>query len=294
MALKTRVLKVTISLPGGDVILNQEINLKIRIKKASLALQNKATIDAIGLSQTLRAQLLSQFTAWQRRQTESGNPSTQNMQWVSVVIEAGYAQGANLQTSVVYKGQVVQVDPIAGPPGIGVRISCFTRQVDKTTFISTSAPAQSTFKAFVQWAAGEMGFGNNFSCDTSYDNVIVTNPARSIHTHAALLIKMQDIYMPDVAAFVDDDFLYVKDRNKVVNTSNIANITTFIGAPAWTEWGVQFTTLFDQSIRLAQASSLTSLMNPSLNGTYIVMDIEYDLCSRDTPFYVTASANPPA
>lgn len=293
MALMTRYLKVTISLPGGDVVLDQELNMRVHIRKASLALQNKATIDITNLSQTLREQLMSQFTAWQKRQVEQGTP-TNEWQWINVTIEAGYASGANLQTSVVFRGQVVQVDPVLGPPNITTRITCYTRQIDKTTFISTPAPAQTTFKEFVTWAATEMGFGTNFSCNTSYDSVVVTNPARSILTHAALMLKIQDMYMPDVAAFVDDDFLYVKDRNKIVNTDNIATLTQFIGVPQWTEWGAEFTVLFDQSVRLAQATTLQSIMNPSLNGTYIVMDIAYDLCSRDTPFYVTANGSPPA
>ena len=138
-----------------------------------------------------------------------------------------------------------------------------------------------------------MGFGSNFICDTSYNSVIINNPARSILSIASLLIDIQDMYKPDVAAFVDDDLLIVKDRNKIMNPAQTAVLSEFIGIPGWTEWGIGFQTLFDPTIKLAQGVSITSSMNPSLNGTYVVLELEYDLSSRDGPFYVKPGASPP-
>lgn len=296
MSLRERVLSAVITLPNGQIVnLDQDLKLRVRIKKAALALQNKATIEVTNLTTSLREQLLSQFTAWQRRQNEQGT-NTGSWQWVNVEVIAGYTQNGVTRSATVFKGQIVQVDPVAGPPNVTVRITAYTRQVDKTNFITVnkSPPAEAKFKDYVKWAAEEMGYGNQYLCQTSYDEVVVKNPARSLLTHSALLIDIQDMYKPDVAAFVDDDFLYVKDRNKIVNTDAITQVTDFIGIPQWTEWGVQFTTLFDQSIRLAQASSLNSLLNPFVNGTYVIMELQYELSSREGPFYVTANGSPPA
>jgi hypothetical protein len=291
MALKERVLKVTLSMPGGDIVLDAELKLNVRIRKAALAIQSRATVDIVGLSKTLREQLLSQFTAWNRRQVATGQ-TAQN--YIDVKIEAGYITNGIDNSSIVFTGQVVLAELTSPPPNIGIRITCFTRQIDKTSFISSPAPSQTTFFKYVEWAAGQMGFGTSFICETSYNDVTIYNAARSILTSSALLLDIQNMYRPDVAAFVDDDVLIVKDRNKIINPGDIAEINEFIGIPCWTEWGVEFTAMFTGSVRLAQGAKLTSIMNPSLSGVYVITEIDYDLTSRDRAFYVKASGSPPA
>jgi hypothetical protein len=111
---------------------------------------------------------------------------------------------------------------------------------------------------------------------------------------AELLVNIQDAYKPNVAAFIDNNVLYVKDVNKVISTAQVVTVKEFIGTPLWTEWGVDFMTLFDPNITLAGAATLESKMNPSLNQTFVISSLEYDLTSREIPFYVKASANPSA
>lgn len=303
MSLKKRILKVTLSMPAGDVVLDDTLSIHARISKAALAIQNRAVIDITGLSQTLREQLLSQFTAWNKRQVDTGQ-ADQN--WINITVEAGYytpaatvaaggfATPENRQTSIIYKGQIVLCDLAAGPPNTTVRLTCYSRQIDKTTFISTPAPSQTTFYNYVKWAAQQMGFANNFICDTSYNDVVIYNPARSLYVNAALLIDIQNLYKPDIAAFIDDDLLIVKDRNKIINPSNISNVNEFIGTPCWNEWGVDWTCMFDPTIKLAQATAIQSSMNPGTSGTYVVTALEYDLASRNGPWYVKSSGSPPA
>ncbi|USN16319.1 hypothetical protein PLUTO_00030 [Luteibacter phage vB_LflM-Pluto] len=299
MALTKRILKVTITLPSGEVVLDQSLDLRVRVHKAALAIQSRATIEALGLTTSLREKLISQFTAWHKRQVETGQ-ATQD--WINIQIEAGYentettaAAGSGTQTTaVIFVGQVVNCEPSSSPPNIGVRIVCYSRQIDKTAFISTPAPAQTTYYNYVKWAAEQMGFGNNFICETSFNDVVIENPARSIIVVGALLIDIQNMYRPAVAAFVDNNQLIVKDQASIINKGATSNLTEFVGTPFWTEWGVQFTVLFDSTLKLAQAAALTSKMNPGINNTYVVTELDYDLASRTTPFYVTGNASPPA
>lgn len=293
MALRTRILTVKLGMPNGDVILDSSINMKIKIHKAALAIQNRAIIDVIGLTGDLREQLLSQFTAFNQRKVSAGQAE---QKWINVEIQAGWSDSFNPSAapSTIFKGQVVICELTSAPPNIGIRITCFTRQIDKSKFITAPAPDEITFKGYVTWAAAQMGFGSNFICETSFNDVVITNPARSIFVASALLIDIQNMYRPDVAAFIDDDLLIVKDRDKIVDPSQIAKVDEFIGVPSWTEWGISFSSLFDPLIRLAKAVELNSKMNPGLNSKYIVLEIEYDLATRDVPFYVKANASPPA
>lgn len=297
MPLNTRSVKVTIHMPGGDVVLDQSINMHIKVHKAALAIQSRAIIDVIGLNTAMRQTLLSQFTAWNARQVATGQLS---QDWINIEISAGYlpykgAKGPKPpKPSTIFKGQVALCEPTSAPPNMGVRITAFTHQVDRTGFVSAPAPDTMTFKDYVTWAAGQMGFGSNFVCDTSFNDVIINNPARSITVLSALLIDIQNKYRPDVAAFVDDDLLIVKDRNKILNPAQTVTVDTFIGTPQWTEWGVDLTTMLDSTIKLAQGVKLKSLMNPSLNQTFVVLELEYDIATRDVPFYVKVGASPPA
>lgn len=292
MSLNTRILRVTLAMDSGDVVLDQGLQLRIRINKKALAIQNRATIDITGLSTQLRETLLSKFTAWNRRLLNMANVAES---MIGVKIEAGYTVNGLEQSSVVFTGQVVQCDPVSGPPNIAVRITCFSRQIDKTNFISGNAPSSTTFYQYVQWAGTQMGFSpSNIICDTSYNDVTVGNVARSMFAQQSLLIDIQDMYKPNVAAFIDDDQLIVKDRNKIINLNEITNVNSFVGIPFWNEWGVEFTTLFVTAIKLATGVNLTSIMNPSLNGQYIVMELDYSLTSRDRDFYLKANCNPPA
>lgn len=290
--LRNRSIKVTLSLPGGDVTLDETSNIKIRIHKNPLFIQNKAQIEVSNLPQIIRQQLLSNFTAWQKNQRDRFGLVAP---YVDVQIAAGYVStDGSDSTSVIYKGQVVQVDLVSGPPNITVRISCYTHQVDRTKFISEPLPYQSTFKELVLFSGNVMGFDSaHVKCNTRYDNNIVYNAARSMVTAAALLPYLQTYY-PTVAAFIDDDFLIVKNLDEAINESDFVTLNEFIGVPNWTEWGVEGTVYLDPAIRVAGAAKFESILNPSLNGQFVISELEYELTSRDTPFYVKVTGTPPA
>lgn len=292
MPLGTRILKATLSMQSGDVVLDESLDLRVRIHKDALAVQNMCSIDVFNLSQNLREALLSQFTAWNKRQVETGATGALS-NYVNVNVQAGY-RNANQDTSTtVFAGQVVTATPVSSPPNIGVRIECYSQQLNRTAWITEPAPTTATFKAYVQWAAKQMGV-SSVQCETSYDNVQINNPSASTHVAGNLLIDIQNAYRPNVAAFIDNNILYVKDINKILSTAQITTVSEFIGTPMWTEWGVEFQTLFDPKITLAGAVTLQSKMNPSLNQSFVMSSIDYDLTSRERAFYLRGYANPPA
>lgn len=305
MPLNTRVLKVTIALPSGSVVLDQSLTMRVHVEKAALQLQNKATVEIMGMTTSLRLQLLSQFTAYHARQVASGQVP---QDFIPITIAAGYqntpsqvsngsgsSSNSNTnQSATIFVGYVVNVELTSPPPNIGVRIMCYTRQIDKTSFLSAAAPTESTFYNLVAFASQQMGLGDNFVCQTSFNNTIVNNAFRSVYTQAGLLIAIQDLQRPNVAAFIDDNQLIVKDRNAIIDPANIANLTEFIGTPLWSEWGAEWMTLMDPTIKLAGAAKLTSTMNPGVNNTYVITALDYQLTSREGPFYVKAMGSPPA
>lgn len=290
MPLAQRVLNVILELPSGNVTLDASLDLHVHIKKDALAIQNSCTIDVFGLSQSVREAILSQFTAWNKRQIETGNAQPN---YVNMYVQAGYLSDNKDTTTIVFSGQVVLVNPISAPPNIGVRITCYSQQLQKLQWVTGTAPASMPFKQYVEWAGAQMGV-SSIDCKTSYDDTVVWNPSGTTEVVAHLLIDIQSYYRPNVVAFIDNNILYVRDANKVIDTAQKVTISEFIGTPMWTEWGVEFTTLYNPQLQLAGAPTLNSKMNPSLNKTYVTTSLEYDLTSRDVAFYVRVNASPSA
>ncbi len=289
--MRKRLIRISITIEGQTFKLTEELGLRVKVNKAALSIQNRATVEVTGLTTEMREGLLSQFTAWNKRLVDSAQIQGK---YARITIEAGYASQGKEDLSIIFLGDVVLVDPVSGPPDIGVRITAFSRQIDKTRWISNVAPAKMTFYNLVAWAAEQMGFGTNFVCETSYNDKEIENPARSMHIVGSLVIYIQDLYKPDVAAFIDDDVLIVKDRNKIVSRASLVPVNKLVGAPSWNEWGMEFVTMFDPAIRLAGGIALTSKMNPGINGNYVLTSLEYDLTSRERAFYVKGAGSPPA
>lgn len=289
--MRKRLIRISITIEGQTFKLTEELGLRVKVNKAALSIQNRATVEVTGLTTEMREGLLSQFTAWNKRLVDSAQIQGK---YARITIEAGYASQGKEDLSIIFLGDVVLVDPVSGPPDIGVRITAFSRQIDKTRWISNVAPAKMTFYNLVAWAAEQMGFGTNFVCETSYNDKEIENPARSMHIVGSLVIYIQDLYKPDVAAFIDDDVLIVKDRNKIVSRASLVPVNKLVGTPSWNEWGMEFVTMFDPAIRLAGGIALTSKMNPGINGNYVLTSLEYDLTSRERAFYVKGAGSPPA
>lgn len=294
MPLGMRVLRVVLDMPQGQVTLDETIDLKVRIQKAALAQQQQCEIIATDLSTSLRASLISQFTAWNKRNIDNGQTNTTQQSYIGVTVQAGYqTPGKPLNVITIFFGQVALAGPVGELPNMAVKITCFSQQINKVQYITQVPPGQMTFKAYAAWVAAQMGV--NLVCQTSYDNVVVTNPGASVHTVGDLIIDLQSYYRPNVAAFVDNNTLYVKDVNAVITTASQVTISEFINMPLWDEWGVEFECLFNTQLLLSCAATLVSIMNPSLNKVgFVIYALEYNLTSRDTPFNIKANGAPPA
>ena len=297
MPLLKRILKVTFKMPSGDeVVLDQDVDLRIRIHKGALEPQNTATIEVANLTQNLRLELMSQFTAYNKRAVQKNQPlyGGATNPYVNVVIEAGYDDGKTKTSAVIFQGQVVEASLSSPPPNMSMRIDCFTQQLNKLTWRTQPTPPGMTFKEYVMWAGKQMETSNTI-CETSRDDVKMgANMSGTTYIVGALLIDLQNAYQPDVVAYIDDNVLIVRDYGRVVSVAGKVDVDTFIGAPTWTQWGVSFRTMFDQTITMTCAVTLKSEMNPSLNHEFVVVTLDYDLASRTTPFYCTVYACPPS
>lgn len=292
MAMKKRLLKVSISLPTGDVVWDQSLMLNIKVRKMALGIKSQATIDIGGLSQDSRQALLTQFSAYAKRQREQGDTGDAD-NFVSIKVEAGYKEGDISNLAPIFTGQVVLCELASPPPNVVVRITAYTQQIQKGQNLEV-APDRVTFKQYAEWCAKQMGL--KAEVHTHMDDTIVDNPGRTAYKVDALLPDLQRNYdRYGIAAYVDDDTLYVMDIGDVAKASQEILIKQFVGIPMWTEWGVEFTVMFDPNIKLGHAVKLQSLLNPTVNNIgYVIVMLEYSLTSRNNPFTINVQASPSA
>lgn len=294
MPLGQRVLTVTFAMPQGNVVLDESLDLKVKITKAALAQQQQCEIVVTNLSVSLRTSLITQFTMWNKRNIENGQPNATQQSYIGVTVQAGYSNPGQQQNVItVFVGQVALAGPIGELPNMAVKITAFSQQINKVQYITQIPPGQMTFKAYAAFVAAQMGV--NLVCQTSYDDQVITNPGASVHTVGDLIIDLQSYYRPNVAAYVDNNTLYVKDVNAVIASAGQVTLDEFINMPLWDEWGCEFEVLFNSQLLLSCAATLVSTMNPSLNNVgYVIYALEYNLTSRDTPFDIKANGAPPA
>lgn len=292
MAMKKRLIRVTLTLPTGDVIWDQSLMLNIRVMKMALGIKSQATIDIGGLSQDSRQALLTQFSAYAKRQREQGDTGDAD-NFVPIKIDAGYQDGAMSNLAPIFNGQVVLCELASPPPNVVIRITAYTQQIQKGQNLEV-APDRVTFKQYAEWCAKQMGL--KAEVHTHMDDVLVDNPGRTAYKVDALLPDLQRNYdRYGIGAYIDDDTLYVMDIGDVAKASEEMTLTQFVGVPMWTEWGVEYTVMFDPNIKLGHAVKLQSILNPTVNNIgFVNVMLEYNLTSRNNPFYVNVQASPSA
>lgn len=301
MPLPTRSLTVKLTFPSSGeaseaLIIDDsnQMDMSVKTSKNVIVIQNTCIINIAGLRQDVRQRLLTAFTAWNYRKTPTAN-------YVQVEIFAAYeVPGAATEPSRIFIGDVTKCDISDQIPNSAVLIEAFTRQVDRTNLVSVTVPKNASFKTLVETVGKAAGL--YVDCETSYDKSMIRNfgvfqinPTGAPYrlNIQASIVGLSALFPDSVAIWVDDDTLIARDIGRVVGTV-IPKVKLFIDAPpSWTEWGVTFKTLFNQNLRLGGGVELESAMNPGVNGQYVITGLEYDLASRQNPFYVTVKASPP-
>jgi hypothetical protein len=292
--LRNRMLRVTFNLPSGDIQFDESLNINVNIVKEALAVQSHATIEISNMASSVRQALMSNLTAFDIRRIQEGG----KVHYINVTIEAGYENpvqfGGNSLTRI-FKGQVIMCSLTGTPPDITVRLECATNQINKTVDNTRYTADGKTLKEFVYWAGAQMGFEENLiSCHTDYDDQEINNVGTTTAEAGALMTYLETLQWPNLAVYVDDDLLIVKNRYDIIDQNNVIIINQFVGIPSWDEWGTDFTAMFNPNVRLSQGVQLVSVMNPGVNGKYVVMHLEHQLSSRDTPFYMKITCCPPS
>ena len=92
-----------------------------------------------------------------------------------------------------------------------------------------------------------------------------------------------------VQACVDNGTLIITDADKALTGAPylLNSATGMVGIPQVTDMGVIVKMMVNNVIQIGGSVTIQSTTNPAANGIYKIMQIEYEIASRDTPFWYT-------
>lgn len=254
--------------PDGD--LGRPLFIDSTGSKFGNALQNEAEVKIANLTKADRDYLLTECSPFNKDPTPK-----------LIILEAGRVSTG---LTKIFQGDIVSCMPTQ-PPDIILKFKCQTGASTKGKIVSSAQAGSATLSRIASQVATDIGTALHFEAtDKTIANYAFTGGALK------QVSKLGDAGAID--AFVDDTLLVVKDSG--VPLKNVVRVLSadsgMIGIPEITEHGVKVTYLLDNSSRLGGALQIVSTVYPALNGTYTIFKLNWNISTRDKPFYWIAEA----
>lgn len=264
-----RILRVGIEV-NGVLRMYEGLEIIASGTKYANANQDECEVKITNLTKEVRDYLLTETSPFNMNRTPK-----------RLIVEAGRESTGS---SLVFKGDIVSAVG-SQPPDIQLTIKAKVGNFDKGNVIGRSKTGQTKLSNIAQDVANDLGVRLNFQAtDKNIGN----------YSYSGAALKQVDKLGTTgaVNAYLNNGELVVKDINvPLKNRSRVLNIDTgMIGIPEFTEQGCKVKMLFDNQTDLGYGLDITSIMNPAVNGTYLVYKLQFELTSRDTPFYLIAEA----
>lgn len=263
-----RLIEMEITFPTGKSY-SFDQNFMIRAAGTKFASANQASceITVYNLTRTLREELITACSPLGDRK---------NLPTISLQIGR-----VSTGTFLLYVGNVISAN-LTQPPDIGMSFRALTNNALLGAIAATQQPAQSQLSTISQQVAQSLGANlDNQASEKTIQNFSYTgSPLQGVN-------KLNEC--GGVTAFCDNNTLVVLDSNVPRKSpSRVLNEATgMVGIPQITEQGVVVTMMADNSVVLGGQITIESALNPAANGTWFIIRIDYDVASREQPFFYT-------
>lgn len=264
-----RIVKVKLEV-NNTINTYQDLYIHARGTKYANALQNECEVTIKNLNKQTRDYILTETSPY-------------NLNYVpkTITIEAGRK---SYGTSQIYIGNIVSAD-FTQPPDVGIVLKCLTGNFLKGAIIQRNQPSQVQLSQIAKQVNQDM---NTLLAFQATDKTLAN------YSFAGAALKQINHLSETggVNVFMDDNTLVVKDKNTplVAEAVTINSNTGMIGIPELTEWGIRVTCLADTKPILGGSIVLTSILNPAVNGRYVVYKLGFDIATREDPFYYIVEA----
>lgn len=241
--------------------------------KGATDTQNTADVNIINLSKDVRNYILTETSPFNKNRTPK-----------KLIIEAGRVSTG---TARLFVGNITKSSPTQ-PPDIGLNMTAQTGAFKKGDVVARSGKARENLSEISGRVAKDLEANLTFEA---------TDKQIANYSFSGATLRQVNALAEagNVDAYLDDETLVVKDRDKPLKNrvKIIDNTTGMIGIPEATERGVSIKILYDLQTDLGGRVDLTSELNPALDGSYTIYKLDFDLASRETPWYweIEASRN---
>lgn len=265
-----RTMSIVLTYGATQKTYTQDMSMHVSVQKFANPNQDECTIGIANLNKDTRNHLLTQLTPWNYDQARK-----------HVAVYAGRESTGN---ALVYQGDITECFA-SQPPDIILNIKAQTCQWYKYDIIGQSANVSAAANGIAKNIADSMGLILSFQA-TDKNIANYTYCGSKIGQVQALA------QMGNYDAYVDGNTLVCKDKAKPLtgDVIQVSQATGMIGQVEPTEVGVRVRMMFRPDARLGCAITVTSQLNPLLNGNYTVYKLGYELASRDTPYYTIMEA----
>lgn len=268
--LDQRIVKVAI-IVGEKITWYEGLNIEAKGIKVSNSIMGQCEVVILNISRAAREQILKET-----------NPFLQRGKKISIIVEVGRVSTG---TTTLYTGTVFR-SKSTPKPNVGVRLTCIQGYDNRSKIVSRSASEITDMSSISAWVAEDNGYKLSFEIpDKKIARYSFTGSAQ------ASLNQLEALTGADV--YVDNKTLYIKEAETPANGLPVRILDKSSGliSAEGTEYGAKMKMLFDNVTKIGGQIDLTSEINPSLNGSYVVRKLPFHITSRDVPFYYIAECN---
>lgn len=208
----------------------------------------------------------------------ANNPSAGPRKPVILNLKAGRESTG---TFLLYTGNVISCE-VTQPPDIGITLRSLTNNFNTGIVMGIQQPAVPLLSEIAQQIALANGLFLDFEAtDRQIDNYNFTG---SLQANLAKLNQMGGIQ-----AGVDNQTLWVTNAGTSRKNTGylISEGTGMVGIPQVSDQGVTVRVMLTSAIQIGGQVTIQSVTNPAANGTFKVMKMDYEIASRDQPFWFT-------
>ena len=267
-AFDPRLVEVDLQFPaGGSYTFNQDFSIRASGTKFTNATQSACELTIFNLTKDLRNTIIT-----------NSSPLGNRTNLPNVSLKIGRE---SYGTFLLYTGQVIAAN-ITQPPDIGITLRALTNNALQGAIAATQQPSNTQLSTIAQGVATSLGA----TLDNQATNKQISNFSYT-GTPIDGVSKLNEC--GGIQAFCDNNTLVVLNssaaRNGAPRVLNLSN--GMVGIPQVTEQGVCVKMMADNTIQLGGSVTVQRVENPAANGTWKVIKVNYEIASRDTPFWYT-------
>lgn len=268
-AFDQRIIKVGLQFDDG-VVTFEDLAIQARGRKFASSCMNECEARIFNLTKQQQNYVLTKASPL----AQPGKERTP----INLTLDVGRQSYGTFR---LFEGYVFQCGATQ-PPDIGITLRSLTSNF-LTGVIAGSAQPDNTLLSVI--AAG-VAKSNSLTLEFKATDKQINN--WSVSGSVLQQVNMLG-QVGGVDAFVDNNTLVVLDSNKSrTEGPRLINASTgMVGIPQVTDSGVLVRMMVDNSIELGGSVTIESALNPAANGTYKVVQLNFDVATRDQPFFYT-------